>query len=502
MPRYGCFEIRTTCSSCGSPLPINGPYTRFSCTSCFESISIPPDRIAGFLNDFEEEYEGLSDGQGSGGTLMCGSGTFEYGCWRLEPRCSSCKTPLEIPEVQGSSIVRCSKCATEYHLFPSPEWLQKLVPSARFCCTTQPPPGDNDDKVVEIDEDSTKPIVMSCPQCAGALSVSARSERIMECGYCNSEVYVPDAIWKRLHPVSKTEEWFVCFEGKNMTQLQAERRKKDVEEEKEELQKWRLKSTPKRVKNKLRSVLRILGGFFTLVIAVSVLITLTGNEKQDISERLSRYTPFLIIPVAVGIPVWFAFRSMFSSRIGKGKECKRAIALLAEKHDWKHKGAEYKGSLGYIDTKYRGRDIEVYPGDDYAIEVEINDSPFYLKTEPPGYPHDGVQRFTTGDSRFDNLFPFRYATPELAERIEKSLDEAMVVLAPIYWFLDRWQKKLGRFKIDWSDAAVHLIPGHVEVMDSGNKYLLAEDIEPLLEDMIVLAAGIDAIVSGREPELP
>ena len=86
MPRYGCFEIRTTCGSCGSPLPINGPFTRFSCTSCFEDISIPEDRIADFLNDFEEEYEGLIEGQGSGGTLMCGSGTFKYGHWRLSPR--------------------------------------------------------------------------------------------------------------------------------------------------------------------------------------------------------------------------------------------------------------------------------------------------------------------------------------------------------------------------------------------------------------------------------
>lgn len=502
MPRYGCFEIRTTCSSCGSPLPINGPYTRFSCTACFEDISIPQDRIADFLNDFEEEYEGLTEGQGCGGTLMCGSGTFKYSHWRLSPRCSSCKTPLEISENQGESIISCSKCSAEYHAFPAPDWLRKKVPSARFIIAQQPPPGENGGFGVEIDENSTKPIVMSCPQCAGALSVSARSERIMECGYCSSEVYVPDAIWKRLHPVRKTEEWFVCFEGKNKNQLRVARRKSDLDEEKKELQKWRLKNAPKRVKKKLKTVLRIVGVFIALSVAVSVLVTLTGNEKQDFSENYSRFAPFFIVPVAVGIPVWFALKSTFSSRMGKGKECKQALAQLAEKHDWKHESAEYKSSMGYIDTKYRGRDIEINPGDEYALEVEINDSPFYLKTEPPGYPHDGVQRFTTGDSRFDNLFPFRYVTPELAERIEKSLDEAMVVLAPIYWFLDRWQQKLGRFKIDWCDAAVHLIPGHVEVMDSGNRYLLPEDMEALLEDMIILTAGIDAIASGREPELP
>ncbi len=502
MLRYGCFKIGTTCSSCGQSLPINGPYRRLSCTACFENMDVSPDIVAGFLNDFEEEYEGLTEGQGRGGTLMSGSGTFKYSYWRLEPCCSSCRTPFSVPEVLGTSKIRCGECSAEYYVFPVPDWLRKLVPSARFCCTPQPQTGDTDDKGVEIDEDSTKPIVMSCPQCAGALSVSARSDRIMECAYCNSEVYIPDAVWQRLHPVRKTEEWFVGFEGKNKIQLQKERRLIDQEEEKKELQKWHRKKTPEKIERKLKSILTVLGIFIALSIMVSVLITLTGNEKQDVSELYSRYAPFFIIPVAVGIPLWLAFKGIFSSQTGKGRECKQALARLAGKHNWKHEGAEYRSSMGYIRVKYRRRDIEIDPDNDYAIEVDASDSPFYIKTEPPGYPHDGVQRFTTGDSRFDSLFPIRYANPELAERIEKSVDEARIVLAPVYWFLDRWQQKLGRFKIGWCDAAVHLAPGHGKMTGSSNKYLLAEDLEPLLEDMIVLAAGIEAIASGREPDLP
>ena len=502
MNRYGCFEIRTTCSSCGQSLPINGPYRRLFCTACIEDILISPDIIAGFLNDFEEEYESLAEGQGRGGTLMSGSGTFKYSYWRMQPRCSSCKKPLSIPEVPDSSIQRCSECDEPYYVFSVPEWLQKQVPSARFCCTPQPPAGDTDDKGMEIDENSTKPIVMSCPQCAGALSVSARSERIMECAYCNSEVFVPDTIWKRLHPVRKTEAWLVCFEGKNIKQLQSERRIMDIEEEKEELIKWRLKNAPKKARRKFRTIFKTIVICLAAVIAATVVIDLTGGDQQDVSEIWARYGQYILIPVVILLPVGFVLRIMFSSKIGKGKECKQAIARLAEKHSWTHNGAEFKSTLGSINAKYRGRDIEINPGDDYAIEVEINNSPWYIKTDPPGWPHGGVQRFTTGDRRFDNLFPIRYATPELAERIEKSVDEAMLLLAPVYWFLDRWQKKLGRFKIDYSDAAVHLIPGHVELMESGNRYLLAEDLEPLLEDMIILAAGIEAISSGREPELP
>lgn len=56
--------------------------------------------------------------------------------------------------------------------------------------------------------------------------------------------------------------------------------------------------------------------------------------------------------------------------------------------------------------------------------------------------------------------------------------------------------------MDSSDVSAHLVPGHGEIMGSGGKYLPGECIEPLLEDMIVLAAAIDAVAAGKEPEFP
>ncbi|MCK5785083.1 MAG: hypothetical protein KAH54_00845 [Candidatus Sabulitectum sp.] len=501
MPRYGCFEIRTSCRSCGHSIPINGPFRRLSCTACFEDMVLSPERIADFLNDFEEEYEGLADRQGQGGTLMSGSGTFKYSYWRLKPRCSSCKAVLPLTEEPGSSSVKCTECGSVYYIFPVPEWLGKLVPSARLCFTQQPPPENNDSAGLKVNENSQKPVVMACPQCAAALSVSSGSERIMNCSYCNSEIYVPDAVWKRLYPVRKSEEWFVSFEGKNNNQLQASRRLRDQKEEEKELKTWRLRNAPKKAAGKFRPILIILGVILSLAVVVSLVLVLSGYNQKRVLGILESLLPIVLTAGAVLIPVGFVLQTLFSAKMGKGKNCKQAMTLLSEKHGWKHEGAEYSSSLGYIRAKYRGRDIEIDPGDDYAIEVDINDSPFYLNTEPPGYPHEGVRRFTSGDCRFDDLFPIRYTTPELAEKIEQSVDHAKVVLAPIYWFLDRWEKKLGRLRIDWSDAAVHLIPGHMEIMDAGGKYLLAEDLEPLLEDMTTLAAAIDAVASGREPDL-
>jgi len=182
--RYGCFEISTACSSCGRTIPINGPFLQHYCTACCETMTLSPDRIAGFLNDFEEEYEGLLEGQGRGGTLISGSSTFKYGCWRLNPRCSSCGKSLQIPLISADEIIECGECSTKYYVFPAPGWLKEKVPSARLFCTRQAPAGTNDDRVLEIPPDSKKPIVISCPKCAGALTIMTKSERIFTCGYC------------------------------------------------------------------------------------------------------------------------------------------------------------------------------------------------------------------------------------------------------------------------------------------------------------------------------
>ncbi len=502
MRRFGCFEISTSCGSCGKSLPINGPYRKLLCTDCLEETTVSPDIIAGFLNDFEEEYEGLTEGQGRGGTLMSGSGTFKYSYWKLAPRCYSCKKPLTILEKAGNTVIKCSECGALSYIFPAPDWLVKEVPSARYCCTPRPYSEDNSDKNLEIDESSEKPIVMSCPKCAGALTVSARSERIMKCEYCNSEVYVPDAVWKRLHPVMKTEEWFVCFDGKNKNQLEAERRARDEKEEKEELRKQRFKNVPEKAGSEFRPVYGIILKLIIVAVAVGIVNTMLGNDFKNNTDFWSRYFTILTITLSILIPLWMVFQTMFSAKIGNRKKCKQAMARLAVKHGWKHEAAEYKSILGYINAEYLGRDIEIHPGDEYAIEVEINDSPFYIKTEPPGYPQDGVQRFTTGDVEFDNLFPIRYATPELAERIGKSPEEARLVLAPIYWFLDRWQKKLGRFIIDYSDAAAHMSYSYINTWNDSNRYVLGDDLEPLLEDMMVLSSGVSAVATGNDPELP
>ena len=489
MERFGCFEIRTSCGSCGNPVPVNGPFRWIECVSCFEKVKIPPDIIAGFMNDFEEEYEGRAEGEGSGGTLMSGGGTYKYGQWRLAPRCPSCKKQLVLPETTPG-VISC-ECGVKYNLYEAPEWLAELVPSLRRCISQESPSEDGSSVNSVFNDKSLKPVVMSCPQCSGALSVSAVNERIMACSYCDSEVYIPDAIWTRLHPVKKVQEWFACFEGKTEKQLKTERRLRDKEEEEEAIKGWKVKTAPKRIRKRFAPYLIYAGGLISLSFIASVFISI-ATEKGFVDSLIS-FLPIIAMAAFVGIPLSVAFSAFFSPAPIEVKKCRNAMAKLASAHGWEHSGAESKGSTGSIRENHKGRDIEIDPGDDYAIEIEVEDSAIYLKTEPPGYPPEDLQRFTTGDSVFDTLIPYRYAKPGLASRIENSPDEARAILAPVFLFIERWGARLGMLKVDWSSVSVHITPGCYEVMGMGGRYVPAADLEPLLEDTMKLARGIEAL---------
>lgn len=233
-----------------------------------------------------------------------------------------------------------------------------------------------------------------------------------------------------------------------------------------------------------------------VVAALALAITLMNIGPFSGIAAIATGALFFLIPIYIGI------RGAFSSFTGSGKACKKAMAELAAKRGWKHEGAQHRNCMGSIRVKYRGRQIGIEPADEYAIEVELHERAFYLKTEPPGYPPESMRRFSTGNSGFHQVFPIRYAEPGIVRLMDSHGDGDPDVLAPLNWFLGRWGDRLGRMLVDWCSVQAHLAPGHMEFMGSGGRYLKPGDLEPFLEDMVTLAAAMDAVGAGRKPELP
>ncbi len=58
---------------------------------------------------------------------------------------------------------------------------------------------------------SLDPIAIRCISCAAPLTVTVQTPRNAVCGHCATTQYLPDPLWLSLHPVKKTEKWFVLF---------------------------------------------------------------------------------------------------------------------------------------------------------------------------------------------------------------------------------------------------------------------------------------------------
>ncbi|MFH2007080.1 MAG: hypothetical protein ABI333_10885 [bacterium] len=217
--RTGCFTLRTDCTECAHPVPLNGPQTHAHCNYCQSELEIPEGIYVQMLEELEDRYFELTEGKGSSGTVEKDRFNFHYEYWRAHPACEKCAEPFLIEALEPGTTgnFACVSCGDPGSTFPAPEWLKRRVTTAVQIYSIDPdawesqPGGGAAPKV----EEAVAPVVMACPQCSSSLNITAELKRVHSCLYCDSEIYLPDPIWLRLHPVKKIARWYVAFQGES-----------------------------------------------------------------------------------------------------------------------------------------------------------------------------------------------------------------------------------------------------------------------------------------------
>jgi len=212
--RYGIFKVIATCTSCGKPVVVNGPLAGPICPSCRKTLDIPPDIWKSILGSYIGNYGRTSPGEGDEGTIISGGLTIKYSTVRLpppDPACPTCEENWDLLSVEDGADRRmvCRKCGRKAETYPAPSWLGEVVPQAKqtFFAEREVRRDEND-----VDA-GIKPVALSCPQCGAGLLITAESERLIPCKYCNVDVYLPDDVWLRLHPSKQAKFWMVRFSG-------------------------------------------------------------------------------------------------------------------------------------------------------------------------------------------------------------------------------------------------------------------------------------------------
>ena len=208
--RAGLFSFRVEfsilCPRCDHPLPLDGPLRKVHCPSCQSDVEVPRDYWTETLGNACSDMQETDIGAGSGSMLI---GTFQGNLTlaRFDPYCDECKTGFEDPWNLSPGVpYLCAKCGASWPVQLPPPWLKEGVPRVRQLINAllaggEPgsgPPGPD-------------PVSLSCPACSGQLEVSG-SSRLIRCGYCGGQVYVPDDLWLRIHGRRMKRRWFVVCE--------------------------------------------------------------------------------------------------------------------------------------------------------------------------------------------------------------------------------------------------------------------------------------------------
>jgi DNA-directed RNA polymerase subunit RPC12/RpoP len=203
-PRYSFVSVKLDCPNCRQPVFPGGPLLGPECSYCFNKVTLTEKFWIDILeNPFvHEEYQVL------------GSNTHSEKGEKV-PRCLKCGKKLRIPGEKVGTVhsVKCSSCGYQNPSYPAPDWLKKLrglrnrkkvsgSPVQVYCAWHE------DSEVTKRLED-IKPVAVACVQCGGTLKITVDTPRNAECPYCGTSQYLPDPLWRILHPVSQKHTWYI-----------------------------------------------------------------------------------------------------------------------------------------------------------------------------------------------------------------------------------------------------------------------------------------------------
>ncbi len=205
---YLAFRVRTECSSCGAPIPLNSPVETASCPICQQEHHLPPE-LWGAL--FQEVYERIGIPSQEGGhspITLQGPPSLTVQFQEGEPHCNSCQHPLALPD-NGDQLdsVQCDSCGTNLLVTNAPAWVPGYQ-RIRFIGLEIP------ERNNRSTPSAASPFVTThCPSCSGSLYLTQESARQTTCDHCAEEFQIPDPLWNRLHPGQGAVTWIACING-------------------------------------------------------------------------------------------------------------------------------------------------------------------------------------------------------------------------------------------------------------------------------------------------
>lgn len=186
---------------------LDGPIQSIQCRACQSHLQIEAkdwNRIFEFRKDDQVRQKVRSIVLGFASVF-----TFHVRMGPQSPQCTACDKPLDIStiEVGTKTEIECA-CGTTMPTCPAPIWLRQADPWAVQLFNV---PSEDTTHEAPVTAQENRPVSFGCPDCGANLKVTMDSPRILECSYCKTDLFLPDPLWRSLHPVKKRAAWYVAF---------------------------------------------------------------------------------------------------------------------------------------------------------------------------------------------------------------------------------------------------------------------------------------------------
>ena len=156
------------------------------------------------LADAAKEGPGMEILHGRSTSLLTGGAQYYLEWAHANLYCFDCKTDYaEVAPESGETA--CANCGKRVGIRavegPAPFRWAVREDATQLPATSGAP-------AVTAPAKAAEPIFFPCPRCAASLPVDG-SDRVVKCTYCQAQLFLPDALWFRLHPPKLVERWFV-----------------------------------------------------------------------------------------------------------------------------------------------------------------------------------------------------------------------------------------------------------------------------------------------------
>lgn len=261
--RQRTLTVRLDCQRCGASLPLQGPTRTVRCAHCQEDSTFSAHKLAQLIQFAAMDVRESDGFKTSDGGHPC-------------PACGALMDSRAIPwDVE--SMTSCA-CGAAIAASPPPAWLKEELPALMLLVGAELDPGDEPSTAdVTSPAGEAKPVVLDCPCCKASLKITGATERTSTCEFCEAEVYLPDDLWRSIHPGRTPTPWTAVYQGEYLwTSRDLRREERRARQEAEQQEHLRAQQEKDRLAQEQRQAAQRASRQRTLIVGALILVTAAG----------------------------------------------------------------------------------------------------------------------------------------------------------------------------------------------------------------------------------